>query len=48
MQSKRQKNEEIKSNKKNIFRKFFIKLCRIFGFEIIDQSNFSVPPPLNI
>ena len=35
--------KEIKSNKKNIFRKFFIKLCRIFGFEIIDQSNFSVP-----
>ena len=34
---------EIKSNKKNIFGKFFIKLCRVFGFEIIDQSNFSVP-----
>ena len=32
---------EIKSNKKNIFQKLFIKLCRILGFEIVDQSNFS-------
>jgi len=29
--------------KKNIFKKIFIKLCRILGFEIIDQSNFYVP-----
>jgi len=35
--------KEIKSNKKNLFTKVFIKLCRIFGFEIIDQSNFSIP-----
>ena len=34
---------EIKSNKKSIFTKFFIKLCRFFGFEIIDQSNFTLP-----
>tara|TARA_B100000945_G_scaffold320302_1_gene329914 strand:- start:311 stop:1339 length:1029 start_codon:yes stop_codon:yes gene_type:complete len=34
---------EIKSNKKNLLAKIFIKLCRIFGFEIIDQSNFSIP-----
>jgi len=34
---------EIKSNKKNLLTKLFVKLCRIFGFEIIDQSNFSVP-----
>ncbi len=35
--------KEIRSNKKNLFSKIFIKLCRIFGFEIIDQSNFSIP-----
>ena len=34
---------EIKKNKKNLLNKIFIKLCRIFGFEIIDQSNFSIP-----
>ena len=34
---------EIKSNKKSTLSKIFIKLCRIFGFEIIDQGNFSVP-----
>ena len=31
------------SNKSNLFKKFFIKICRIFGFEIIDQSNFTSP-----
>ena len=35
--------KEIKSNKKNPFVKIFIKLCRILGFEIIDQSNFTIP-----
>ena len=25
------------------FKKIFIKICRIFGYEIIDQSNFYVP-----
>ena len=28
---------------KKSIKKIFIKLCRIFGFEIIDQSNFNVP-----
>ena len=31
------------SNKNNLFKKIFIKICRILGFEIIDQSNFSSP-----
>ena len=35
--------KEIKSNKNSSLKKIFIKLCRIFGFEIIDQSNFYVP-----
>jgi len=35
--------KEIKPNKKNPLTKLFVKLCRIFGFEIIDQSNFSIP-----
>ena len=36
--------KEIKnSNDKNFLKKVFIKLCRIFGYEIIDQNNFSVP-----
>ena len=34
---------EIKSNKKSFLTKLFIKLCRLFGFEIIDQSNYSIP-----
>ncbi len=34
---------EIKSNKKNPIKKIFIKICRMFGFEIIDQSNFNIP-----
>lgn len=34
---------EIKSNKHSLIRKFFIRLCRIFGFEIIDQNNFNIP-----
>ena len=29
--------------KKNFFKKIFIKICRIFGYEIIDQSSFYVP-----
>ena len=45
MQSMRLRNKmrEIKSNKKNPLAKIFVKLCRIFGFEIVDQSNFSIP-----
>jgi len=34
---------EIKSNKKNPLKKIFIKLCRFLGFEVIDQSNFTIP-----
>ena len=30
-------------SKINIFKKSFIKICRVFGYEIIDQSNFTVP-----
>tara|TARA_Y100000590_G_scaffold465577_1_gene638274 strand:+ start:33 stop:1067 length:1035 start_codon:yes stop_codon:yes gene_type:complete len=35
--------EQNKSVKKNIFKKIFIKICRTFGYEIIDQSNFYIP-----
>ena len=28
---------------KSVFKKIFIKLCRLFGYEIIDQNTFSVP-----
>ena len=31
------------SNKTSLFKKIFIKICRIFGYEIIDQNNFYVP-----
>ena len=34
---------EIKSKKNNPFKKTFIKICRFFGVELIDQSNFSIP-----
>jgi hypothetical protein len=32
-----------KDTKKKLFKKIFIKLCRLFGFEIIDQGNFYLP-----
>ena len=32
-----------KTNKSNFLKKLFIKLCRLLGFEIIDQSNFYLP-----
>ena len=36
--------KEIKPQKiKNPFKKIFIKLCRLMGYEIIDQNNFYVP-----
>ena len=35
--------KEINTNKKNFLKKIFIKVCRILGYEIIDQSNFHVP-----
>ena len=28
-------------NRSNFFKKVFIKICRMFDFEIIDQANFS-------
>ena len=34
---------EIKPTKKSFLAKIFIKLCRVLGFEIIDQSNLSIP-----
>jgi len=36
--------KNIKNQKKNnFFKKIFIKLCRMLGFEIIDQSDFYFP-----
>lgn len=36
--------KKIKTKKKNnIIKKLFIKLCRMLGFEIIDQNNFEIP-----
>ncbi len=32
-----------KVNKKSIFKKLFIKICRLFNYEIIDQNNFYLP-----
>ena len=36
--------KQIKQSKsKNSFKRLFIKICRLMGYEIIDQSNFYVP-----
>ena len=36
--------KEINNKVKTVFfKKVFIKICRIFGYEIIDQSNFYIP-----
>lgn len=35
--------KEIKSSKKSIIKKIFIKICRLLDYEIIDQSNFFIP-----
>ena len=35
--------EQNSSVKTSFFKKIFIKICRILGYEIIDQSNFYVP-----
>ncbi len=36
--------KEINSTvKTNFFKKIFIKICRIFGYEIIDQNNLYIP-----
>ncbi len=32
------------SKKNNLIKKLFIKLCRLIGFEIIDQSNLQIYP----
>ena len=32
-----------KANKSNFFKKIFVKMSRLLGFEIIDQSNFYLP-----
>ena len=33
--------KKIKNTQKtNFFKKIFIKICRLLGYEIIDQSNF--------
>ena len=31
------------TNKFNLFKKIFIKICRLFDFEIIDQNNLFLP-----
>ena len=35
--------EQNLSKKKSFIKKFFIKICRLLGYEIIDQGNFFVP-----
>jgi len=35
--------EQKKPIKSSFFKKIFIKICRVCGYEIIDQSNFYVP-----
>ena len=36
--------KKIKTRKKNNFvKKIFVKVCRILGYEIIDQNNFEIP-----
>ena len=36
--------KKIKNTQKSSFlKKIFVKFCRLFGFEIIDQSSFSSP-----
>ena len=32
-----------KVNKVSIIKKIFIKICRLFNYEIIDQGNFYLP-----
>ena len=36
--------KEVKPQKsKNPLKKLFIKICRLIGYEIIDQNNFYIP-----
>ena len=30
-------------NKTGFLKKIFIKICRLFGYEIIDQSKYEIP-----
>ena len=32
-----------KTTKYNFWKKLFVKICRVFDFEIIDQSNLYLP-----
>ena len=32
-----------KENKNHIIKRIFIKICRLFNLEIIDQNNFYLP-----
>jgi len=34
---------QLNKNKKNLFKKIFIKICRLLGYEIIDQNNLYLP-----
>ncbi len=36
------KKQEI-NHSKSFIKKIFVKICRILGYEIIDQNNFFVP-----
>ena len=42
----KQKNKNMKEQnttiKKSLFKKIFIKICRLLGYEIIDQSNYEI------
>jgi hypothetical protein len=36
--------KKIKTKKRNNFvKKIFVKVCRVLGYEIIDQNNFEIP-----
>lgn len=35
--------KKINQKKNNIFKRLFIKVCRLFNFEIIDQTNLDLP-----
>ncbi len=34
---------QINNKKNNVFKKFFVKICRYFGFELIDQNELFIP-----
>ena len=35
--------EQINTPKSSFFKKIFVKICRLLGYEIIDQSSFFTP-----